>query len=80
MDLTIFCKGWQTAERLVAYRFTVEVKAVPQLVNAHLVQVINHVEVFAVEIDLLINFEGERSEFRQPFNSRFGNNRRNLQD
>ena len=75
VDMPIFYKDWQVGTRrvdfLVADRFTVELKAVGELDDSHLAQAINYVEAFNVEIGLLINFGGERLEFRRLFNNRF---------
>ena len=75
VDIPIFYKGWQVGTRRVDFlvddRITVELKAVSELDDAHLAQAINYVEAFNVQIGLLINFGGERLEFRRLFNNRY---------
>ncbi len=80
VEIPIYYKGRQVGLRrvdfLVGDVVSVELKAVGTLDNVHQAQAINYLEAFNFEIGLLINFGGERLEFRRLFNNRYNAKRR----
>ncbi|MCY4474179.1 MAG: GxxExxY protein [Chloroflexi bacterium] len=80
VEIPIYYKGRQVGLRrvdfLVGDVVSVELKAVGTLDSVHQAQAINYLEAFNFEIGLLINFGGERLEFRRLFNNRYNANRR----
>lgn len=54
-----------SADKLVADKVIVEEKAVQTLIAAHEVQLVNYLTATGVEIGLLLNFGGQRLEFKR---------------
>ena len=77
--MPIYYNGQKIGERrvdfLVADCISVELKALAQLENVHLAQALNYLEVYNLEIGLLINFGGDSLDFRRLTNKKFEDNR-----
>ncbi len=73
--MPIYYNGQKIGERrvdfLVANCIPVELKALAQLENVHLAQALNYLEVYNLEIGLLINFGTESLDFRRLTNKKF---------
>ena len=63
--------GRRRTDFLVESNISVEIKAVSALDDADLNQAINYLEVYRLEVGLLINFGAKRLEFKRLINSRF---------
>ena len=59
--------GEFTADLLVENELIVELKAVQALGTAHEVQVVNYLVATGKDVGLLVNFGGERLEFKKKF-------------
>ena len=59
--------GTRRADFIVDSRIVVELKALTALEDVHLVQAKNYVRAYNLEIGLLINFGGNRLEFKRLF-------------
>lgn len=74
-EMPISYKGQQIGSRrvdfLVENCISVELKAVIQLENAHLAQALNYLEIYNLEVGLLINFGSTRLDFRRLVNKKF---------
>ena len=74
MDLDIFCKGekigTQRIDFLVANRISVEIKAINQLEDDHLIQAIHYLEAYDLDVGLLINFGAKNLEFKRVMNKK----------
>lgn len=74
-EMPIYYKGQQIGKRrvdfLVDEKIAVELKAVIQLENAHLVQAINYLEAQDLEVGLLINFGSKSLDFKRLSNKKF---------
>lgn len=72
--MAIHYKGEQIGTRrvdfLVEGQIMVELKAVTQLEDVHIAQAINYLEVYNLEIGLLINFGSKRLQFKRVANSK----------
>jgi GxxExxY protein len=73
-EMTIFYDGHDIGTRrvdfFVEHKIMVELKAVTQLDDAHLAQAINYLEVYSMEIGLLINFGAKSLQFKRLINSK----------
>ncbi len=73
-EIHIFYQGIQVGTRrmdfLVENKIMVELKAVKELEDNHLVQGLNYIEAFNLDIGLLINFGSKRLEFKRLINDR----------
>jgi GxxExxY protein len=63
--------GIRRVDFLVAGKLSVELKAVIELERAHLAQAINYLEVYNLEVGLLINFGNTRLEFHRLSNKKY---------
>ena len=79
VEMPVFYRDRQIGTRRVDFLVdevvAVELKAVGQLNDVHLAQAINYVEAYKLEVGLLINFGGNRLEFRRLINSRLRGDR-----
>ena len=77
-DNNVFYKnefvGNRRSDFLVEREISVELKAVKMMDDGDLNQAINYLEVFNIEIGLLINFGAKSLEFRRLINSKFRRN------
>jgi GxxExxY protein len=68
-EMPIFYDGISVGKRRVDFfvdgKVMVELKALIQLEDVHLAQAINYLEAYGMEIGLLINFGGQRLEFKR---------------
>ena len=73
-EMDIIYKGVLVGQRrvdfLVANTILVEIKSVSLLDNNHLAQAINYLEVFNLEVGLLINFGASKLEYRRVVHPR----------
>ena len=74
-EMPIYYKGQKIGSRrvdfLVEDLIPVELKALIELEDVHLAQALNYLEVYNLEIGLLINFGSESLEFRRLINKKF---------
>jgi len=70
-EITIFYEDAKGGERrvdfLVEGKVLVELKALVKLEDVHIAQAVNYLEVFKLEVGLLINFGAKSLEFRRLF-------------
>ncbi len=75
VSIPVFYKQELIGERrvdfLVEGKICVELKAVIQLENVHLVQGKNYLEAFNLEIGLLINFGANSLEWKRLYNNKY---------
>ena len=68
-DITIYYKneivGTRRVDFLVENAISVELKALINLEKVHFTQAINYLEVYNLEVGLLINFGGDSLEFKR---------------
>lgn len=68
-EMDIHYKGFHIGKRRVDFfvenKIMVEIKAVVQLEDVHLAQAINYIEVYGLEIGLLINFGNRSLQFKR---------------
>ena len=68
-EIPIFYKDIQVGTRrvdfLVDKHIMVEIKALAQLEDVHISQCLNYLEAYNLEIGLLLNFGGQKLEFRR---------------
>ena len=57
--------GSRRADFLVEGRVLVELKAISELEDVHLAQVINYLEAYGLKIGLLINFGNKKLQFKR---------------
>lgn len=72
--MPVYYKSRQIHTRRVDFLvdpISVELKAVSAMDDAHLSQGINYLEVYNLEIGLLINFGSKRLQFKRLINSKF---------
>ena len=73
--MPIFYKNEQIGTRRVDFLIdgliSVEIKAVSQIENIHLNQAINYLEIYNLEVGLLINFGKKSLEFKRLTNKKF---------
>ncbi len=69
--------GTRRVDFLVEEILSVELKAVIRLEDAHFAQAINYLEVYHLEVGLLINFGAKSLEFKRLINSKFNRLRQN---
>lgn len=74
-EMPIFYEGIKIGTRrvdfLVEKKISVELKAISILENVHLAQAINYLEVYNLEIGLLINFGACSLEFKRLKNKKY---------
>lgn len=63
--------GTRRVDFLVEGKISVELKAVIKLEDVHLAQAMNYLEVYNLEIGLLINFGARKLEFHRFTNKKF---------
>jgi GxxExxY protein len=63
--------GTRRVDFLVEDEISVEIKAVIELLDAHLAQAINYLEVYNLEIGLLINFGSKSLDFKRLKNKKY---------
>jgi len=72
--MPIFYKGDQIGASKVDFfvtgRLMVEIKAIIQLVDVHLVQAINQLEVCKMEVGLLLNFGSKSLDIKRLMNKK----------
>lgn len=59
--------GTRRADFIVAGQVMVELKAMQQIENAHLVQAKNYLKAYQLPVGLLINFGGKSLEYKRIF-------------
>ena len=73
-EMTILYKGFDVGTRrvdfLVEDKIMVEIKAIINLEDVHLAQAMNYVEVYNLEIGLLINFGAKSLQFKRVHNNK----------
>jgi len=65
--------GTRRVDFLIEDKISVELKALTIIENVHIAQAINYLEVYKLEIGLLINFGTQRLQFKRLINSKFNN-------
>lgn len=74
-EMTIHYMGQEIGTRrvdfLVEQKIGVELKALIKLEDAHIAQAMNYLEVYNLEIGLLINFGSKRLEFNRFTNKKY---------
>lgn len=74
-NMTIYYMGQEIGTRrvdfLVEQKISVELKAMIKLEDAHTAQAMNYLEVYNLEIGLLINFGSKRLEFNRFTNKKY---------
>ena len=74
-EMPIYYKGQHIGTRRVDFLvegiISVELKAIIQLEDVHLAQAINYLEVYDLEIGLLINFGSKSMQFKRVQNRKF---------
>ncbi|MFW5636679.1 MAG: GxxExxY protein [Thermodesulfobacteriota bacterium] len=69
LDMDIHYEGVKIGTRrvdfLVAEKIMVELKAISRLENIHLAQCLNYLEVYRLDLGLLLNFGANRLEFKR---------------
>ena len=74
-DMKVYYKQWQVGTRRVDFfvegKISVEIKAVIKLDSTNLSQAINYLEVYNLEIGLLINFGSPSLEFHRLVNKKY---------
>ena len=72
LEMIIFYDGTELGRRRVGFlvdeKVMVELKAVSQLEDIHLAQVLNYLEAYKLETGLLINFGSKSLEFKRITN------------
>jgi GxxExxY protein len=63
--------GTRRVDFLIEERIPVELKAVIKLEDVHLVQAINYLEAYDLEVGLLLNFGSKSLEFKRVIRSKF---------
>lgn len=66
--------GTRRVDFLVKKKISVELKAKLELEDIHLAQAMNYLEVYNLEIGLLINFGARSLEFKRLYNKKFNPN------
>lgn len=73
--MTIFYRGTEIGTRRVDFlindNISLELKAVIKLEDVHLAQAINYLEVYNLEVGLLINFGSKSLEIKRLINSKY---------
>ncbi|MGI6454015.1 MAG: GxxExxY protein [bacterium] len=73
-DIHILYKGQEIGTRrmdfLVGNQIMIEIKALAQLDDVHLVQALNYIEAFNLKIGLLLNFGAQKLEFKRLLNKK----------
>ena len=68
-EMKICYKGMEIGTRRVDFfveqKVMVEIKALAQLEDVHLAQAINYLEVYGLEVGLLLNFESRSLQFKR---------------
>lgn len=74
MEMMIYYRDVEIGTRRVDFfvenKIMVELKAVIKLEDAHLAQAINYLEVYNMEVGLLINFGNKSLEFKRVHNNK----------
>jgi GxxExxY protein len=63
--------GTRRVDFLIENIISLELKALIQLEDVHITQAINYLEVYNLEIGLLINFGAKSLEFKRLYNGKF---------
>ena len=63
--------GTRRVDFLIENKISVELKALTKLEDVHLVQAVNYLEAYNLEIGLLINFGSKRLEFHRFTNKKY---------
>ncbi len=74
-EMALFYKGHDVGTRrvdfLVADKIMVELKAVIELDDTHLAQALNYLEIYNLEVGLLINFGSKSLQFKRLLNKKY---------
>ena len=74
-EMSILYKGEEIGTRRVDFmvegKISLELKAISQLESIHLAQAVNYLEIYNVEVGLLINFGSQKLEFKRLVNSKY---------
>lgn len=74
-EMNIEYKGHEIGTRRVDFfvedKIMVEIKAIKELEDVHLVQAMNYLEAYNLEIGLLINFGNTSLQFKRVHNNKF---------
>ena len=62
--------GSRRADFIVDGKILVELKAIPDLKNIHMTQAINYLELYILDVGLLINFGAPSLQFRRLYNNK----------
>jgi GxxExxY protein len=63
--------GTRRVDFLITGKISVELKAITKLEDVHIAQAINYLEVYNLEIGLLVNFGSKRVEFHRFTNKKY---------
>lgn len=82
LDMPLFYKGLQVGTRradfVIENKIIVEIKALTDLEDVHLAQIINYLEAYNYEIGLLINFGTRSLQFKRAYNTKHADYKRGL--
>ncbi|MEZ5046444.1 MAG: GxxExxY protein [Chitinophagaceae bacterium] len=74
-EMSILYKGEEIGTRRVDFmvegKVSLELKAINQLESVHIAQAINYLEIYNLEVGLLINFGSMKLEFKRLVNSKY---------
>lgn len=77
LEMPVYYRNTEIATRrvdfLVEGKVIVELKALLELEGAHLAQAINYLQVYKIEVGLLVNFGATSLEFKRVFNNKIEN-------
>ena len=63
--------GTRRVDFLIESKISLEIKAVSQLEDVHLSQALNYLEVYNLQVGLLINFGARKLEFKRLRNAKY---------
>ena len=77
LEMPVYYRNTEIATRrvdfLVEGKVIVELKALLELEGAHLAQAINYLQVYKIEVGLLVNFGATSLEFKRVYNNKIEN-------
>ncbi len=77
LEMPVYYRNTEIATRrvdfLVEGKVIVELKALLELEGVHLAQAINYLQVYKIEVGLLVNFGNTSLEFKRVFNNKIEN-------
>ena len=75
LEMPIFYNGTQVGTRrvdfLVEDKVLVELKAVKEIEDAHLAQILNYIVAYQLEIGLLLNFGSKSLQYKRLINTKY---------